>query len=279
MDLVRTIAETRKITSEARRRRRSVGFVPTMGALHAGHASLLHAARARDQLVVVSIFVNPTQFGPHEDFNKYPRTLEADFALCEQAGVDLIFAPPVEEMYPEESCTTVHVARLTERLEGEFRPGHFDGVTTVVCKLLGIVQPDRAYFGQKDYQQLIVVRRMVADLNLPVEIVGCPTVRNADGLALSSRNRYLSEEERAAAPALHRALQIGAEVLRAGGRGDAAAARATRALASEPRFRVQYLETVDPDTLAPHPQAGLPAVLVAAAYLGETRLIDNVLVE
>ncbi len=279
MDLACTIAETRKIISAARYPARSVGFVPTMGALHAGHMSLVQAARARDQLVVVSIFVNPTQFGPQEDFNKYPRNLEADAALCEQAGVDLVFAPSVEEMYPQPPCASVHIARLADRLEGEFRPGHFDGVATVVCKLLGIVQPDRAYFGQKDYQQLVIVRQMVADLNLPVEIVGCPTVREADGLALSSRNRYLSAQERAVAPALYRALQIGADALRAGGSGESAAARAQEALASEPRFRVQYLETVDPATLAPHPQPGLPAVLVAAAYLGETRLIDNVLVE
>jgi pantoate--beta-alanine ligase len=254
-----------------------------MGALHAGHMSLVGAARQQyagvTPFVVVSIFVNPTQFGPREDFSKYPRTLETDTARCEEAGVDLVFAPAVEEMYPEGFGTTVHIAGVTERLEGEFRPGHFDGVATVVCKLLGIVAPDRAYFGQKDYQQLAVVRRMVADLNLPVEVIGCPTVREADGLALSSRNRYLSAEERAAAPALHRALQVGAEALRAGESGATAAARAKDSLASEPRFRVQYLETVDPDTLAPHPQAGLPAVLVAAAYLGETRLIDNLVVE
>ena len=279
MRLVHTIAETREAIAEARRKGSAIGLIPTMGALHAGHVSLVEASRAREGCVAVSIFVNPTQFGPREDLAKYPRTLEADLARCEAAGVDLVFAPSAEEMYPHGFATSIHVAEVTERLEGEFRPGHFDGVATVVCKLLGIVQPDRAYFGQKDYQQLAVVRRMAADLDLPVEIVGCPTVRESDGLALSSRNRYLSAEERAEAPALYRALQVGAEVLRGGGSGEAAAARAKETLASTPRFRVQYLETVAPDTLAPHPQAGLPAVLVAAAQLGPTRLLDNLVVQ
>jgi len=279
VQLVHTIVETRDTIAAARSRGLSVGFVPTMGALHAGHVSLVEAARARDGFVVVSIFVNPTQFGPQEDLAQYPRTLEADVERCEAAGVDLILAPSVQEMYPEGFATTVHVAGVMEGLEGEFRPGHFDGVATVVAKLLGIVQPDRAYSGLKDYQQLAVVRRLAVDLNLPVEVVGCPTLREPDGLALSSRNRYLSAEERAQAPALYRALQAGAEALRGGGSGQEAAARAKESLASAPRFRVQYLETVDPETLAPHPQAGLPAVLVAAAHLGETRLIDNLIVE
>ena len=279
MRLVHTITETREAVAEARRVSQGIGLVPTMGALHDGHLSLVRAARERDGFVAVSLFVNPTQFGPQEDLAKYPRTLEADAALCEAAGVDLIFAPAAEEMYPEGFATTVHVAGVTERLEGECRPGHFDGVATVVSKLLGIAQPDRAYFGRKDYQQLAVVRRMAADLNLPVEIVGCPTLREADGLALSSRNRYLSAEERAAAPALYRALQAGAEVLRGGGSGEQAAARAKETLASTPLFRVQYLEAVDPETLAPDSRTGLPAVLVAAAMLGQTRLIDNLLVE
>jgi len=277
--LTHTIAETWEAVAEARRAGHGVGLVPTMGALHDGHLSLVRAARERDGWVAVSLFVNPTQFGPQEVLAKYPRTLEADAALCDAAGVDLIFAPAAQEVYPEGFATTVHVAGVTQRLEGEFRPGHFDGVATVVCKLLQIAQPDRAYFGRKDYQQLAVIRRMAADLNLPVEIVGCPTIREADGLALSSRNRYLSAEERAAAPALYRALQAGAEVLRSGGSGEGAAARAKETLASTPLFRVQYLEVVDSETLAPHPHAGLPAVLMAAAMLGATRLIDNLLVE
>ena len=277
--LVHTITETREVVAEARRGGKSVGLVPTMGALHEGHMSLVRAARERDGFVAISIFVNPTQFGPQEDLAKYPRTLEADAALCEAAGVDLIFAPAAEEMYPEGFATSVHVAGVGERLEGEFRPGHFDGVATVVAKLLGIVRPDRAYFGLKDFQQLAVIWRMVADLNLPVEIVDCPTVREADGLALSSRNRYLSAAERRVAPALYQALQVGAELLRAGGSGAQAAERAKECLASEPRFRVQYLEAADSETLAPHPQAELPAVLLAAAYLGQTRLIDNLLVD
>jgi pantoate--beta-alanine ligase len=277
--LVHTIAETRDLVHTARAAGRRVGLVPTMGALHAGHMSLVAAARAGNAFTVVSLFVNPTQFGPAEDFSQYPRTLEADAALCEQAGVDAIFAPAAPEMYPEGFATTVHVAGVGERLEGEFRPGHFDGVATVVAKLLEILQPDRAYFGQKDYQQLAVIRRLAADLNLPVEIVGCPTVREADGLALSSRNRYLSAPERAAAPAIYRALQGGAEALRAGGTPASAAARAKEYLATEPLFRVQYLEAAAPDTLAPALDADLPVVLLAAAYLGPTRLIDNLLVD
>jgi pantoate--beta-alanine ligase len=263
----------------ARAAGRAVTLVPTMGALHAGHLSLIAAAPARGAFTVVSLFVNPTQFGPGEDFSRYPRTLEADAELCQEAGVDLIFAPAAEEMYPEGFQTTLHVAGIGERLEAEFRPGHFDGVATVVAKLLEIVRPERAYFGQKDYQQLAVVRRMAADLNLPVEIVGCPTVREPDGLALSSRNRYLSAAERAAAPALYRALQAGAEALRSGRTGAAVATAAKEYLASEGLFRVQYLEAADPVTLAPHPQAGWPVILLAAAYLGPTRLLDNLLVD
>ena len=279
MQLVHTIAETRTAVTGARAQGHSVGLVPTMGALHAGHLSLIRAARQREGWVGVSIFVNPTQFGPQEDLASYPRTLEADAARCEQAGVDLVFAPMAEEMYPEGFATTVHVAGLTERLCGQFRPGHFDGVTTVVGKLLGIFRPDRAYFGEKDYQQLVVVQRMAADLNLPVEIVGCPTVREADGLALSSRNRCLTPQQRAVAPRLREALLAGAEVLRGGGSGEEAQARASEVLAGEPQFRVQYVEVVDPQTLEPSPGRGLPVVLAAAAYLGDTRLIDNLRVD
>jgi len=279
MDLTNTIVETRQIVAEARARGATVGFVPTMGALHEGHLSLIRAARERDGYAVVSIFVNPTQFGPQEDLDQYPRSREADLEACWREGVDLVFAPSAEEMYPEDFATTVSVSEVTERLCGRLRPGHFDGVTTVVCKLLSIVRPDRAYLGQKDYQQLVVVRRMVADLNMPVEIVGCPPVREADGLALSSRNQYLSHEERAVGPQLYRALQAGAQVIRDGGTGEQAVARVKESLVSQSQFRVQYVEVVDRDSLQPHPQAGIPVVLAAAAFLGETRLIDNVIVE
>jgi pantoate--beta-alanine ligase len=259
--------------------RLGVGFVATMGALHQGHLSLIREARARDGLVVVSIFVNPTQFGPQEDFAQYPRTLEADAVLCREAGVDLIFAPSAEEMYPPGFSSEIVVAGITDQLEGRFRPGHFNGVATVVAKLFSIVQPDDAYFGQKDYQQLLVVRRMAADLDLPVRVVGCPTLREADGLALSSRNRYLSPEQRQAAPRLYQALQAGAEVLRTGGSGEDAVHCARKALASESLFRVQYLVAADPATLEPQSGPVRPAVLLAAAHLGETRLIDNLIVD
>ena len=279
MLITHTIAETRAALAAARRASRAVGLVPTMGALHAGHLSLVQAARDREGFVAVSIFVNPTQFGPQEDLSRYPRTLEADVAACQAAGVDLVFAPSAEEMYPPGFSTTVQISGVTETLEGAFRHGHFAGVATVVAKLFSIFQPDQAYFGQKDYQQLVVVRRLVADLDLPVEVIGCPTVRDPDGLALSSRNRYLSPEERVIAPGLYRALERGREVLLSGGTGAQAEERAKESLASEPRFRVQYVQAADPDTLAPHPQAGLPVVLLAAAYLGSTRLLDNVLAE
>ncbi len=211
-----------------------MGLVPTMGALHEGHLSLVRRAVRECDFTVVSIFVNPTQFGPGEDLDRYPRDLEADAALCEVEGVDLIFAPEPGEMYAEDARTTVSVAELTEGLCGAYRPGHFDGVTTVVCKLLNIVGPDRAYFGDKDYQQLVVIRRMARDLDMPVEVIGCPTVREADGLAMSSRNRHLSEAERAAAPALQRALQEGARAAESGAAGDEVEGIVAEALAREP---------------------------------------------
>lgn len=279
MPLLHSISEVRAAIRQARLAGRTVGLVPTMGALHEGHLSLLAAARERGDFLVVSIFVNPTQFSPREDFTTYPRTLEADVEACRAAGGDLVFAPSVEEMYPAGFCTTVRVQGLTEGLCGRFRPGHFDGVTTVVCKLLDIVQPDRAYFGLKDYQQFVVLRRMVLDLDLPVEMVPCPTVREADGLAMSSRNRHLTPEQRRVAPRLHQALQAGSEVLRQGGTGEQAIAAVQEFLSKEPEFRVQYIEAVNPETLEPRLQTGRPVVLAVAAHLGETRLIDNLRVD
>ena len=279
MQIANTKSEVREAVRAAREDGRTIGLVPTMGALHAGHTALIERSVADCDFTVVSIFVNPTQFGPGEDLARYPRTLEADAEQCEQAGADLVFAPSAAEMYAEDAATTVHVAGLTAGLCGAFRPGHFDGVTTVVCKLLSIAQPDRAYFGEKDYQQLVVIRRMVTDLDLPVEVVGVPTVRERDGLALSSRNRYLSAEERAAAPALRRALLAGAEAARTGATGSEVECVVADELANEPLFRVQYISAVHPETLEPREGEGLPMVIAAAAYLGDTRLIDNIRIE
>src|SRR5436190_22030532 len=203
---VRTVTEVRKHLAEARRAKLTIGLVPTMGALHAGHASLIERARAGTDFVAVSIFVNPLQFGPNEDYLRYPRPIEKDLEVCERTGADLVFAPEVDDIYVTPQRTFVEVARLGDHLCGAFRPGHFRGVTTVVAKLFNILQPDRAYFGEKDFQQLCIIRRMVQDLNLPLTIVPVPILREADGLALSSRNVYLGPEERAAAPVLHRAL-------------------------------------------------------------------------
>jgi pantoate--beta-alanine ligase len=250
-----------------------------MGALHAGHENLIETARRECRTLVVSIFVNPIQFGPGEDYSRYPRTLEQDLAACARCGVDLVFAPPVEEMYPLPQLTFVEVTRISEHLCGKFRPGHFRGVATVVLKLLNIVQPQRAYFGEKDMQQLQVVRRMVLDLNVPVTIVGVPTVREPDGLALSSRNKYLSEVERRAAPALYQALQAAVRRIKEGER-DVTKARtaAFEILEKQPLIRVEYLEIVDPDELAPVSTIGSSVRIAAAIWIGRTRLIDNVFV-
>ena len=249
-----------------------IGFVPTMGALHPGHLSLVELARAREDVVVMSIFVNPTQFGPTEDFVSYPRDEAKDLELAERAGVDIVFVPEVAEMYPNGATTRVSVGPLAATLEGEDRPGHFDGVCTVVAKLLNIVQPQRAYFGQKDAQQVAVVKMMVADLALPVEIVVGPTLREPDGLALSSRNAYLSPDERSRAAAVHDALQAGRDVLRS--EGADAAEKVMWELLVAADLQPSYARVVDPDTFGPLTDDG-PALLVIAAHLGATRLIDN----
>jgi pantoate--beta-alanine ligase len=274
---VSTIAELRARLERARADGRTVGFVPTMGYLHDGHASLLRAARAETDVVVLSIFVNPLQFAPDEDLDAYPRDLTGDTALAAAAGCDLVFAPSTREMYPEPVLTTVSVREVSAPLEGRTRPTHFDGVATVVAKLLSIVGPCRAYFGEKDFQQLAVVRRLVADLSLPVEVVGCATVREADGLAMSSRNAYLTAEERAAAPVLHRALRSGLAALQ-GREADPAAVRAAMVavIEAEPLARLDYAEVVDAATFqVPDPLAGELRLLVAARF-GGARLIDNV---
>ncbi|MCD6352541.1 MAG: pantoate--beta-alanine ligase [Armatimonadetes bacterium] len=258
---------------------KSVGFVPTMGALHEGHLSLVRTSLAENDITVLSIFVNPTQFGPQEDLDKYPRQLEQDLAQAEELGVDVVFAPTAHDMYAEDYCTWVEVEKLTEGLCGRYRPGHFRGVTTVVTKLFNIVQPDRAYFGEKDYQQLAVIRRMVRDLNMPIEIRAHPTVREPDGLAMSSRNLLLTPEHRAVAPALYQALRKAAEAVRAGASGKEAEAIVRAELAHVPEFKLQYVEAVDPVSLEPKGDQGGTMVLAAAAFLGDVRLIDNIPIE
>ncbi|HEY9663173.1 MAG TPA: bifunctional pantoate--beta-alanine ligase/(d)CMP kinase, partial [Allocoleopsis sp.] len=263
----------------------TVGFVPTMGALHTGHLSLIQRARQENAIVVVSIFVNPLQFGPNEDFSRYPRTLEQDQALCEQVGVDVIFAPTPQELYgnlPMSDAVTqvIPPSAMMAGLCGRYRPGHFSGVTTVVSKLFNIVQPDRAYFGQKDAQQLAILKRMVADLNLPIEVVGCPIVREPDGLALSSRNRYLSVEERLQATVLYRGLKQAEQVFQDGKRLREELIEAVKAeFALVPTVKPQYIELVHPDTMVPLEQIEDTGLLAVAAYLGSTRLIDNIVLQ
>jgi pantoate--beta-alanine ligase len=272
-----TVAELRPLLVGERAAGRSVGLVPTMGYLHDGHLSLVRRARADTDVVVASIFVNPLQFGAGEDLDAYPRDLDRDGRLAEAAGVDLLFVPSAEEMFPQPALTTVSVAQVSEPLEGTARPHHFAGVATVVAKLFAIVGPRRAYFGEKDFQQLAVVRRMVRDLSLPVEVVGCPTVRELDGLALSSRNSYLTADEREAAPVVYRALRAGAAAILAGER-DAAAVRTLmrQIIEAEPLAQVDYAEVVDADSFRiPDPLAG-NLRLLAAVRFGRARLIDNV---
>lgn len=279
MEVLRTVAEMRAWTAAARGAGRRIGFVPTMGALHHGHQALIADAASRCPAVAVSIFVNPTQFGPREDFAAYPRDLEGDSALAAQAGATVVFAPSVEEMYPLPLATLVESPELAAHLCGPFRPGHFIGVATVVMKLLNIVQPDEAVFGEKDYQQLAVIRRMAQDVNLPVAIVAHPMVRDPDGLAASSRNRYLSEEDRAAARALYRGLQGAARRAGAGERSAAAVRFAVlEALASEPRIAVEYVEVVDAGTLQPVEEVAGSTLVALAARVGKSRLIDNIVI-
>lgn len=279
LPVIATIAEVRAAVTDARRRGHEIGFVPTMGALHEGHAALVRAARAASSFVVVSIFVNPTQFGPNEDFARYPRTLDADRAICTQAGADLIFAPSPAEMYPENSFTIVEVTTLGDHLCGPSRPGHFRGVGTVVAKLFGIVQPDRAHFGAKDYQQARIITQMVRDLNMPVDVRIEPTVREPDGLALSSRNRYLTAEQRAAAPSIYQALEQTRARARAGERDVSRLEAALHAeLTAIPGAKVDYARVVDAITLQPLTRLDSSVVAAVAVFLGATRLIDNVVI-
>lgn len=278
LETMTTIAELRDRLKLARRTGKSVGLVPTMGYLHRGHAALVDRARAENDLVVTSIFVNPLQFGPNEDFARYPRDLDADRELLAAHGADFVFAPSVDEMYPHPIATHIEVETLSSRMEGERRPGHFRGVATVVGKLFNIVQPDRAYFGEKDYQQLQVIRRMVADLSFGLTVVGVPTVRDVDGVALSSRNVYLSPEERSAAPVLSRSLQAAAELIGIGitdpQRIEAAI---LNTLAAEALAEPDLVAVAAADTLEPvNPKAPPSAIaLMIAVRIGRTRLIDQ----
>jgi pantoate--beta-alanine ligase len=280
MDVAKTIIEVRKLVRQARHQGRTIGFVPTMGALHQGHVSLIEAAAGQGDFIVVSIFVNPTQFGPSEDFSKYPRPIEQDLEICKEHGVELVFAPSPREMYGQEGLTWVDVERLTEPLCGRFRPGHFRGVSTVCAKLFNIVLPDRAFLGQKDAQQAVVIRRMVKDLNMPLEVVVCPTVREPDGLAKSSRNQYLSPVHRSQAATIYKALRHGEDEIRRGIKDGGKLVEAITAILRQvPGIEIQYVSIVDAESLQPKdPVAG--RVLVAVAVrIGSTRLIDNIVVD
>jgi len=282
MRRIQTVHAMRSWSRGLQREGVTIGLVPTMGALHEGHRSLIRAARLACDASAVSIFVNPLQFGPLEDFDRYPRSLAQDLRLCQSAGVDAVFIPRAQEMYPpdfEDFETAVSVQRLTRRYEGLSRPGHFGGVTTVVMKLLNIVRPDKAFFGQKDYQQTVVVEQLVKDLNLDTEIVVRPTVRETDGLALSSRNRHLSPEERKAATVLYRALSDGRELIRAGERSvKKVEAAMTRLIWAEPLARLDYLAVADPITLDEVRSVRGRVVLLLAVWIGKSRLIDNLIV-
>src|SRR5271157_1914487 len=284
MKIFPTIHEARAATRSFREHGKRLGLVPTMGALHEGHLSLVRAARAQCDAVAVSIFVNPTQFGPAEDLSKYPRQFDRDCQLLEKEGIQILFAPPVEEIYPNASSndqgTWVVVERLSEKLDGRSRPGHFRGVTTIVSKLFHIIEPEVAFFGQKDAAQLAVIRRMVQDLNFPVEIVACPIVREPDGLAMSSRNAYLNREERGRALVLQRSLQKARQQFHAGERIAANLISAAKGVfAREPQVALDYFEIVDPDTLDPVERIEQKTLVAVAAYVGSTRLIDNLVLK
>jgi pantoate--beta-alanine ligase len=280
--LMQTIRTRRAIRAWARARRafgKTIGFVPTMGALHEGHASLIRAARRGTDAVAVSIFVNPLQFGPGRDLDRYPRSMAEDLRLCRGEGADVVFLPEAGELYPNSFQTAVSVNHLTERFEGRSRPGHFEGVTTVVAKLFHLIDPDRAFFGQKDYQQVVVVKQMVRDLDLPIQIVSCPTVREVDGLAFSSRNRLLSDPERKAARVIFGALTAARALVREGERSGTKVRQAMiREIKRESLAHLDYAAVADPATLIPLRVVKDRAVLLLAVWIGDTRLIDNMVV-
>jgi len=280
MEVAQTIESIRDLVKAARQRGGKIGLVPTMGALHVGHVSLIEAARKDCDFVVISIFVNPTQFGPGEDFEKYPRPLEADLEICRKAGVDAVFAPASEIMYPGENLTWVTVEKLTRPLCGRCRPGHFRGVATVCTKLFNIVGPDVAYFGQKDAQQAVTIRRMVRDLNMPLEIVVCPTVREPSGLAVSSRNQYLSEQQKKDAAQIYKALQECRRMIDAGQTSPKRIIGRMREILQQiPSMEIEYVSIVDAETLETAGRIAGRVLVAVAVRLGSTRLIDNILVD
>ncbi len=276
MEIIRTVKEMKEFSSRSRQAGKTIAFVPTMGYFHKGHLSLMQEARTRGDLVIVSLFVNPTQFGPKEDFKNYPRDFERDRKMAEGVGVDILFAPEASEMYPPDHQTIVRVEKVTQNLCGRSRPTHFQGVTTVVSMLFEIVMPHVAIFGQKDYQQLVAIQQMARDLHMSVEVLGMPTVREADGLAMSSRNTYLSPDERKAALSLHRSLQKANELLQKGERrADRILREMDEILRSEPLVRIDYAQICDARTLLDVDRIEGDVVVALAAYLGKTRLIDN----
>lgn len=279
MRVVYTIEDVRQGVQAMKKQNARIGLVPTMGALHAGHGSLIEAAVRECDFVVVSIFVNPAQFGPGEDFEKYPRTLQADTAYCEQWGADLLFAPSPQEMYPVEQLTWVNTEKLTEGLCGASRPGHFRGVTTVCAKLFNIVQADIAYFGQKDAQQAAVIQRMVEDLNMPLKICVCPIIREDDGLAMSSRNRYLSTDERKRALCLFEALTCCRQRIAEGNRNAAPLIEEMKKVIERNQGRIDYISIVAPQTFEPLQRIEQKALILLAVYIGNTRLIDNLTID
>ncbi len=280
METAETIQSIRSLIKAARDSGKNIGLVPTMGALHVGHISLIEAARKKCDYIVVSIFVNPTQFVPGEDFDTYPRPLEDDLEICKKAGVDAVFAPSPEQMYPEEIITWVKVGKITETLCGQFRPGHFRGVTTVCAKLFNIVAPDIAFFGQKDAQQAIVIRRMVADLNMPLEIVVCPTVRESNGLAVSSRNKYLSEQQKKDAANIYKSLQKCQLMIDAGVKDTPAIINEMRnILLKVPSIEIEYISIVDADTLQNIDHITGKVLIAVAVRIGPARLIDNIMLD
>lgn len=280
MEVAKTIESVRGLVEAARSKGKKIGLVPTMGALHIGHISLIETAVKECNFVVVSIFVNPTQFGPGEDFEKYPRPLEADLEICKRAGVDVVFAPTTEQMYPRENLTWVNVEKLTEQLCGRFRPGHFRGVATVCAKLFNIVEPDVAFFGQKDGQQAIVIKRMVADLNMSLEIVVCPTVRQPDGLAVSSRNQYLTDAQKKEATYIYKSLQKAQQMIDAGITDcDAIISQMRTILNQAPSIKIEYVSIVDADAVQSINRITGKVLIAVAVKIGSTRLIDNILLD
>lgn len=280
MRMVQTAAECRRAVAESRAPGRRIGFVPTMGGLHAGHVSLIEAARAAGEVVVVSIFVNPTQFGPGEDFTRYPRPIEQDRAICERSGCDLLFVPEVTQIYPPGDETRVRPGPLADRMCGPFRPGHFEGVCTVVARLFSIVQPDVAYFGQKDAQQAVILRRMTTDLCFPIEIRVCPIVREPDGLACSTRNAYLSAAEREQATSLYRSLCTGRDLIAGGERRPGRVVATMRRVLDDAGVRrIDYITVADPATLVEPDEIRASVMLALAARIGPSRLIDNLPVD